>query len=115
MSVALIFPAQGSHSPGMLHHLLDHRAVARTLDEISEELDFDVSDLDSEQGLQSDVSVQLALFAAGIATACALMEQDFRPAAVGGLSVGAFGAATAAGVLRLHDAVELVKLRAFIL
>ena len=112
MSVALIFPAQGSHSPGMLHHLLDHPAVVRTLDEISEVLHSDVRDLDSEQSLQSDVSVQLALFAAGIATARALMEQDIRPAAVSGLSVGAFGAAVAAGVLPLHDAVELVRLRA---
>ena len=36
MSVAFVFPAQGSHSPGMLHQLLDHPAVARTLEEISE-------------------------------------------------------------------------------
>jgi malonate decarboxylase epsilon subunit len=79
MNVALIFPAQGSHYPGMLNHLLDHPAVFRTLDEISAELDFDVRDLDSEQSLQSDVSVQLALFAPGIATARALMEQDIRP------------------------------------
>ena len=112
MSVAFVFPAQGSHSPGMLHQLLDHPAVARTLDEISEVLHSDARDLDSEQSLRSDVSVQLALFAAGIATARALMEQDIRPTAVCGLSVGAFGAATAAGVLSLHDAVELVKLRA---
>jgi malonate decarboxylase epsilon subunit len=112
MSVAFVCPAQGSHSPGMLHQLLDHPAVARTLDEISEVLHSDARDLDSEQSLRSDVSVQLALSAAGIATARALMEQDIRPTAVCGLSVGAFGAATAAGVLSLHDAVELVKLRA---
>ena len=91
MSVAFVFPAQGSHSPGMLHQLLDHPAVARTLDEISEVLHSDARDLDSEQSLRSDVSVQLALFAAGIATARALMEQDIRPTAVCGLSVGAFG------------------------
>jgi len=38
MSVAFIFPGQGSQTPGMLHHLLDHPVVARTLDEISEAL-----------------------------------------------------------------------------
>jgi malonate decarboxylase epsilon subunit len=96
----------------MLHHLLDHPAVVRTLDEISEVLHSDVRNLDSEQGLKSDVSVQFALLAAGIATARALMEQDVRPAAVSGLSVGAFGAAVTAGVLSLQDTVELVKLRA---
>src|SRR5271170_1948386 len=112
MSVAFIFPGQGSQSPGMLHHLLDHPAVVRTVDEISEVLHSDVRNLDSEQGLNSDVSVQLTLLAAGIATARALMEQDVRPAAAAGLSVGAFAAAVTAGVLSLQDAVELVTLRA---
>jgi malonate decarboxylase epsilon subunit len=112
VSVAFIFPGQGSQSPGMLHDLLDYPAVVRTLDEISEALQTDVRDLDSEQGLKSDVSVQLALLAAGIATARALIEQDVDPAAVSGLSVGAFAAAVTAGVLSLQDAVELVKLRA---
>lgn len=112
MSVAFIFPGQGSQSPGMLHHLLDHPAVVRTVDEISEVLHSDVRNLDSELGLKSDVSVQLTLLAAGIATARALMEQDVRPAAASGLSVGAFAAAVTAGVLSLQDAVELVKLRA---
>jgi malonate decarboxylase epsilon subunit len=112
MSVAFIFPGQGSQSPGMLHHLLDHPAVVRTVDEISEVLHSDVRNLDSELGLKSDVSVQLTLLAAGIATARALMEQDVRPAAAAGLSVGAFAAAVTAGVLSLQDAVELVKLRA---
>src|SRR5580658_689928 len=111
MSVAFIFPGQGSQFPGMLHQLLDHPAVVHTVDEISEVLHSDVRKLDSEQGLKSDVSVQLTLLAAGIATARALMEQDVRPAAASGLSVGAFAAAVTAGVLSLQDAVDLVKLR----
>ncbi len=45
----------------MLHHLLDHPAVVRTLDEMSEVLHSDVRNLDSERSLESDVSVQLAL------------------------------------------------------
>src|SRR5271156_1485036 len=112
MSVTFIFPGQGSQSPGMLHHLPDHPAVVRTLDEISEVLHSDVRNLDSEQALESDVSVQLALLAAGVATARALMEQDLNPAAVSGLSVGAFAAAVTAGVLSLQNAAELVRLRA---
>jgi malonate decarboxylase epsilon subunit len=112
MSVAFLFPGQGSQTPGMLHHLLDHPVVARTLDEISAALHSDVRNFDSEQGLKSDVSVQIALLAAGVATARALMERGVQPAAVAGLSVGAFAAAVVAGVLVLHDAVELVRLRA---
>src|ERR1700722_2433728 len=112
MSVAFIFPGQGSQTPGMLHHLLDHPVVARTLDEISAALHSDVRNLDSEQCLESDVSVQIALLAAGVATARALMEQGVQPVAVAGLSVGAFAAAVVADVLTLQDAVELVRLRA---
>ncbi|HXO31269.1 MAG TPA: acyltransferase domain-containing protein [Candidatus Acidoferrales bacterium] len=102
-SVAFIFPGQGSQSPGMLHHLLDHPAVVRTLDEISEVLHSEVCNLDCEQALKSDVSVQLALLAAGVATR-ALLEQPLNPAAVSGLSVGAFAAAVTAGVLSLQNA-----------
>jgi malonate decarboxylase epsilon subunit len=112
VSVAFIFPGQGSQTPGMLHHLLDHPVVTRTLDEISAALHSDVRNLDSEQCLKSDVSVQIALLAAGVATARALMEQGVQPAAVAGLSVGAFAAAVVADVLALQDAVELVSLRA---
>lgn len=112
MSVAFIFPGQGAQSPGMLHHLLNHPAVVQTLDEISEVLHSDVRNLDVEQSLEFDISVQLALFAAGVATAKALMEQAVQPAALSGLSVGAFAAAVIAGVLQLRDGVELVRLRA---
>jgi malonate decarboxylase epsilon subunit len=112
MSVAFVLPGQGSQSPGMLHRLLNHPAVGATLDEISEVLHADVRNLDCQQCLNSDVSVQLALFSAGVAAARALMEQDVQPTAVAGLSVGAFAAAVVAGVLGLANGVELVKLRA---
>jgi malonate decarboxylase epsilon subunit len=112
MSVAFVFPGQGSQSSGMLHLLLNHPAVVRTLDEISEVLHADVRNLDCQLCLNSDVSVQLALFSAGVATARALMEQGVQPTAVAGLSVGAFAAAVVAGVLALADGVELVRLRA---
>jgi malonate decarboxylase epsilon subunit len=112
MSVAFIFPGQGSQVPGMLHNLIDHPAVNRTLDEISEALGQDVRELDTQHSLECAVSVQIALFAAGVATARALTEQAARPAAVAGLSVGAFGAAVVAGVMQLCEAAKMVKLRA---
>lgn len=112
MSIAFLFPGQGSQSPGMLHQLLDHPAVERTLDEVSAVLGCDVRGLDCEEALVSSVSVQLALLAAGVATARALIEKGAQPSVVCGLSVGAFAAAVVADVLSLQDAVELVKLRA---
>jgi malonate decarboxylase epsilon subunit len=112
MSVAFVFPGQGTQAPGMIHHLLDHPVVIRTLDEISEALHFDVRSLDKEQCLESTNAVQLALFTTGVATARALIAEGVQPAAVAGLSVGAFAAAVTAGVLQLRDGVELVRLRA---
>jgi malonate decarboxylase epsilon subunit len=112
MSIAFLFPGQGSQSPGMLHQLLDHPEVERTLDEVSSILRSDVRSFDSEEALTSSVSVQLALFTSGVATARALMEKGAEPSVVCGLSVGAFAAAVVADVLSLEDAVGLVKLRA---
>ena len=112
MSIAFLFPGQGSQSTGMLHQLLDHPEVERTLDEVSAVLRRDVRDFDSQEALASSVSVQLALLASGVATARALIEKGAQPSVVCGLSVGAFAAAVVADVLSLHDAVEMVKLRA---
>jgi malonate decarboxylase epsilon subunit len=112
MSIAFLFPGQGSQSPGMLHQLLNHPEVERTLDEVSSVLGSDVRGFDSEEALASSVLIQLALLASGVAAARALIEQGAKPSVVCGLSVGAFAAAVVADVLSLQDAVELVKLRA---
>jgi len=112
MSVAFLFPGQGSQVPGMLHNLPDHAAIARTLDEVSESLGANVRELDSAEALKSTISVQLALLTSGVAVARALLEEGVKPEAVAGLSVGAFAAAIATGVLNLADGVRLVKQRA---
>ena len=76
MSVAFLFPGQGSQFPGMLHQLLDHPEVHRTLDEISAALHSDVrTSRLPKRSLESSVSVQIALLAAGVATARALIEK----------------------------------------
>jgi malonate decarboxylase epsilon subunit len=112
MSIAFLFPGQGSQSAGMLHQLVDHPVVERTLDEVSSVLGSDVRGFDSEEALASTVSVQLVLLTSGVATARALIEKGAQPSVVCGLSVGAFAAAVVADVLSLEDAVEMVNLRA---
>jgi malonate decarboxylase epsilon subunit len=112
MSIAFLFPGQGSQESGMLHALPDHPAVTRTLNEMSEYLNTDIRGLDSEEALQSSVSVQLALLACGVSMARALTEEGVEPEAVAGLSVGAFAAAALCDVIGLSDAVRLVQQRA---
>jgi len=112
MSVAFLFPGQGSQVSGMLHALPADPEIARTLDEVSENLGENVLELDSTDTLQSTVSVQLALLASGVAVARALIADGVQPEAVVGMSVGAFAAAVVSGVLNLADGVQLVKHRA---
>ena len=112
MSIAFLFPGQGSQVPGMLHALPDHPAATRTLDEVSEYLNTDIREIDSEEALKSSVSVQLALLTCGVSMARVLTEEGVEPEAVAGLSVGAFAAAVLCGVISLSDAVTLVRQRA---
>ena len=112
MSIAFLFPGQGSQVPGLLHSLPDHPVVKQTLSEASHVLDRDVRELDSTEALQSTVSVQLALLTAGVATARALAEEGVKPEAVAGLSVGAFAAAVHSGVVSFSQSIQLVRQRA---
>jgi malonate decarboxylase epsilon subunit len=112
MSIAFLFPGQGSQMPGMLHSMPDHPAVMLTLDEVSEYLNADIRALDSEEALRSSVSVQLALLASGVSMARVLVEEGVESEAVAGLSVGAFAAAVHCGVISLADSVRLVRQRA---
>jgi malonate decarboxylase epsilon subunit len=75
MSVAFIFPGQGSQEEGMLHALPDHPDVAGTLKEASAILGRDVLDLDSHEALESTLHVQLALLIAGVSVSRALQSE----------------------------------------
>jgi malonate decarboxylase epsilon subunit len=111
MSVLVTFPGQGAQKPGMLHTLPDHPETARTLAEASAALSRDVLALDGEDALRSTVAVQLCLLVAGVAMARLLAAHEAGPKMVAGLSIGAWPAAVAAGVLAFGDAVRLVELR----
>jgi malonate decarboxylase epsilon subunit len=111
VSVAYLFPGQGAQTPGFLHRLPEHPAVDATLDEAAAVLGMDVMGLDSAAALASTVAVQLGVLIAGVAVMRALAEEGLQADATAGLSVGAFGAAVACGVLEFADALPLVKLR----
>ncbi len=112
MTIAFLFPGQGSQRAGMLHELPDHPSVTSTLDTASNILGQDVRALDEENTLASTVATQVAIYVAGVAVSRALEAEGAMPKAVAGLSVGAYAAATACGALSFADGIRLVHLRA---
>lgn len=103
MSRLLVFPGQGAQQPGMLARL-----PRETLNEASDLLGEDVTQLDSAEALQSTRAVQLCLLIAGVA---ASRQLGLTPDYVAGLSIGAYPAAVVAGALSFSDALHLVSLR----
>ncbi|WP_028550701.1 malonate decarboxylase subunit epsilon [Paenibacillus sp. UNC451MF] len=112
MTMAFLFPGQGSQYPTMLHQLPDHHVVRETIEEASCILNTNILEYDTEENLASTVGVQLALLLSGVAMARALINWGGLPSFVAGHSIGAFGAAVISGVLTFRDALHLVQLRA---
>ena len=114
MSVAFLFPGQGSQRPNMLRALPDSPSVAAVLDESRSCLKhLGISmEVDTASALQDTTNVQIALLIAGVASARALTEDHgLIPQFVAGHSVGAFAAAVTVGAINLADAVTAVELR----
>ena len=102
MSVAFLFPGQGSQCPGMLHNLPDHPAVRDMISQATEVLGRDVLELDTLEVLDSTIATQLALLIAGATVARMLGEESDGADFVAGHSVGAFAAAVAADRAAAH-------------
>lgn len=111
MSVAFLFPGQGSQHPNMLHELPKHPEVLRTIEEASKVLGRNALELDTKEALLSTVSVQLSLLISGVAIARVLKSEGALPDIVAGHSIGSFSAAVVSGALDFRDAVSIVELR----
>ncbi|MDT5009238.1 MAG: malonate decarboxylase epsilon subunit [Mycobacterium sp.] len=114
MSLAFLFPGQGSQRPNMLSALPDSPATAAVLDEFrSRQPGLGLAeDIDSPTALTETTNVQIALLVAGVGCARALVDDyGLTPMFVAGHSVGAFAAAVTAGVLTFAEALEAVAVR----
>lgn len=112
MSVAVVFPGQGSHRAGMASVWEGHPAHA-TFAEVGAAAG--IPDLlrlaDDPEACAATAIGQPAMFAAGIAAWRALTEAGVRPHAVAGHSLGEVTAAVAAGVMSVEDGAALVAER----
>jgi len=116
MSIALVFPGQGSQSVGMLAALTARYAsAAQCFEQASQALGFDLRRLVAEgpaERLNATEYTQPAMLVAGVATWRAWCEQGgAAPTAVAGHSLGEFTALVCAQALPFEAAVQLVQYR----
>jgi len=117
LSLAFVFPGQGSQSVGMQADLVEQFVVVRdTWAEASDVLGFDLLALVAggpADQLDETVNTQPAMLTAGVATWRAWQEAGgATPVMMAGHSLGEYSALVACGALGFRDAVSLVRRRA---
>ena len=113
MSIALVFPGQGSQQPGMgMAFAAAYPAARQVFEEANSALGFDLMKLckeGPEDQLTLTFNAQAAILT--VSTLChrVLRERaDLHPVALAGHSLGEYSALVAAGALSFSDAVKAV-------
>ena len=115
MSLAFVFPGQGSQSVGMLAGLGEQPLVKETFAQASEVVGFDLWELvqkGPEAELNDTANTQPAMLAAGVAI-WRLWQQrgGENPVVMAGHSLGEYTALVCAGAVDFEEAVALVRER----
>jgi [acyl-carrier-protein] S-malonyltransferase len=116
MSLAIVFPGQGSQSVGMMKGFGDFPIVEKTFREAQSLVGVDYWRMVNEgpaEALNQTVNTQPLMLVAGVACWRAWREKGgAMPAWFAGHSLGEYSALVAAEALRFEDAVPLVRFRA---
>lgn len=111
----LLFPGQGSQTPGMAEHLWEYPAARGTFAEASEALGWDVGELcrfGTMEELTRTDRTQLAILTCSVATWRLLQKRGLTFAVAAGHSLGEYSALVATGHMSFADALAVVDVRA---
>jgi [acyl-carrier-protein] S-malonyltransferase len=116
MSLAIVFPGQGSQSVGMMQGFADLPIVEKTFIEANAILGIDLWTMVREgpaEALNQTVNTQPVMLVAGVACWRAWQEKKGpMPSWLAGHSLGEYSALVAAESMRFEDALPLVRFRA---
>ncbi len=116
MTLAIVFPGQGSQSVGMMQGFAALPVVERTFREASELVDIDYWKMVGEgpaEALNQTVNTQPLMLVVGVACWRAWREKGGpMPSWFAGHSLGEYTALVAAEAMRFEDALPLVRTRA---
>ncbi len=116
MSFAFVFPGQGSQGLKMMDGIKDLGVVKTLFEQAADILGVDLLamlDEDNTNNINQTVNTQPLMLVAGYATYLAWIEQTNKsPSIVAGHSLGEWRALVASGVIKIEDAISLVRIRA---
>lgn len=115
-TLAIVFPGQGSQSPGMLSELAESESsIKETFTQASDVLGYDLWQLAQDgpvEELNRTDKTQPAMLAAGVAVWRAWQHAGgAAPGVMAGHSLGEYTALVCAGAMKFTDAVSLVEER----
>tara|TARA_B100000579_G_C22779432_1_gene828454 strand:+ start:451 stop:1347 length:897 start_codon:yes stop_codon:yes gene_type:complete len=119
MTVAWVFPGQGSQKIGMANKVIDLPNAKNRFNYASEVFEknlFEICELDSDikninDDLNNTKNTQICLFLVESVLLDSLKENGFKPTYVAGHSLGEITALYCANVLSFEDCVSLIKVR----
>jgi [acyl-carrier-protein] S-malonyltransferase len=115
MTIAFVFPGQGSQTVGMGRAFSETSAAAtRVFEEANDALGFDLRRVifeGPEAELTLTANTQPAVLTTSVAAAAVCAERGLTPALAAGHSLGEYSALVVAGALGLADAVRVVRRR----